>query len=99
MLCLITRFHQFCNIFHSDNNNHCSDFLQSILNGCHIFCRVFWNEYYLADEYPRDDYPIPFTTPLVQDPAMPTHNVASAGLEDWAQFRRELSKWVAKLTL
>jgi len=60
---------------------------------------VFWNEYYLADEYPRENYPIPFTTPLVQDPAIPTHNVAFAGLEDWAQFRRELSKWVAKLTL
>ncbi|XP_068677758.1 uncharacterized protein [Montipora foliosa] len=60
---------------------------------------VFWNEYYLADDYPREHHPIAFKLPIVQDPAIPTHNVASVGLEDWAQFRRELSKWVAKLTL
>lgn len=60
---------------------------------------VYWNEYYLAEEYPRENYPVPFQFPIVQDPAIPTHNVASDGLEDWAQFRRELSKWVAKLTL
>jgi len=60
---------------------------------------VFWNEYYLADDFPRENFPVPFTLPIVQDPAIPTHNVASTGLEDWAQFRRELSKWVAKLTL
>jgi len=64
-----------------------------------LLFRVFWNEYYLADDYPRENFPVPFTLPIVQDPAIPTHNVASTGLEDWAQFRRELSKWVAKLTL
>lgn len=53
----------------------------------------------MADDYPRENFPVSFELPIVQDPAIPTHNVASAGLEDWAQFRRELSKWVAKLTL
>ena len=61
--------------------------------------RVLWNEYYLAEEYPRESFPVQFELPIVQDPAIPAHNVASTDLEDWAQFRRELSKWVAKLTL
>ena len=60
---------------------------------------VLWNEYYLAEEYPRESFPVQFELPIVQDPAIPVHNVASTDLEDWAQFRRELSKWVAKLTL
>lgn len=60
---------------------------------------VYWNEYYLVEDYPRENFPVLFQLPIVQDPAIPTHNVASDGLEDWAQFRRELSKWVAKLTL
>jgi len=60
---------------------------------------VLWNEYYLAEEYPRESFPVQFELPIIQDPAIPAHNVASTDLEDWAQFRRELSKWVAKLTL
>ena len=60
------------------------------------FYRVFWNEYYLSSQYPQELFPVPFELPIIQDPALPTHNVA-ADLEDWEQFRKEVKHWVLTL--
>ncbi|KAK3710133.1 hypothetical protein QZH41_001614 [Actinostola sp. cb2023] len=55
---------------------------------------VFWNEFYLSSSYPRELFPIPFEFPVIQDPAIPTHNVATTGLQDWTQFKQEIINWV-----
>ena len=35
--------------------------------------------------------------PLIRDPALPSHNLAETGIEDWAQFREEISNWIISL--
>lgn len=60
---------------------------------------VSWDtDNYIAAQYQRKFFPKDFTLPIVQDPAIPTHNVAESEMEDWTEFRKEFSEWVISLS-
>ncbi len=61
--------------------------------------RLSWDtDNYISAQYPRQFFPKQFTSPIVQDPAIPTHNVAETDMENWDEFRNKLKEWVISLS-
>jgi hypothetical protein len=61
--------------------------------------RLSWDtDNYISAQYPRQFFPKQFTSPIVQDPAIPTHNVAETDMEDWNEFRNKFKEWVISLS-
>ena len=68
----------------------------AFLAGLHFlfsFDRIEWDEFYKLDEYEIDITKLP----IIRDPALPSYNVADSELEDWTQFKEEISVWLASL--
>ena len=53
---------------------------------------------YISAQYPRQFFPKEFTPPIVQDPAIPSHNVAETDMKDWNEFRNKFKEWVISLS-
>jgi hypothetical protein len=76
-------------------------FILSVLTMADVFSnlRLSWDtDNYISAQYPRQFFPKQFTSPIVQDPAIPTHNVAETDMEDWNEFRNKFKEWVISLS-
>ena len=77
----------------SDQHSYLLYMPNSAIHRCdNRYFRIEWNDFYDLDEYKVDD-----TLPMVRDPALPSHNVAESAMEDWTQFREEITVWSASL--